>query len=86
MLLHTSSSLQTICIASGICNRILRHLHEKGFPQSVIKQYAHDIFGFTDKEGYYHEGLVDSFDASEFDVHVGELKDEWNQREVDCLL
>jgi len=41
----------------------------------------HNMFGFTDKEG-----LVDSFDATEFDVDVGELKEKWNQREEDCLL
>ena len=58
-----------------------RHLHDECFPQSAIKVYIQNMFGFTDKVG-----LVDSFDAAEFDVDVSELKDKWNQREEDCLL
>jgi len=84
-LAHQFKSADHLRCIRHLQQNVEKHLHEKGFPQSAIKQYAHDIFGFTDKEGCYHEGLIDAFDAFEFDVHVGELKDEWNRRELDCL-
>ena len=77
-LAHQFKSADHLHCIRHLQQNIERHLQEKGFPQSAIKQYAHDIFGFTDKEGCYHQGLVDSFDAFE-------LEDEWNQRELDFL-
>ncbi len=38
------------------------HLRNEQFPQPTIKEFTHDIFGWTESNGTYHEGLVDSQD------------------------
>ena len=48
-LVHQFKSADHLRCIRHLQQNIERHLHEKGFPQSAIKQYAHDILGFTDK-------------------------------------
>ena len=38
---------------------IERYLHKHNSPASATKIYIRDIFGWTDTDGLYHEGLVD---------------------------
>ena len=42
---------------------IERHLHDLNFPHSAVRSYINDIFGWSDGEGMYHEGLVDCSDG-----------------------
>ena len=59
------------------------HLHDHHFSQSTIKEYTHDIFGWSESNGIYHEGLVDCFDASSFDESFEALKLKWDKLEND---
>ena len=61
------------------------HLQAEGFPATVILLFTHDIFGYTDGDSVYHEGLVDSEDEEDFDVHLSILEPSWNKREADAL-
>ena len=50
------------------------HLRDHQFPQSVIKDYVHDIFGYTDQHDVYHEGLVDCYDAQSYDQLLASME------------
>ncbi len=52
------------------------------FPSRTTSKYVHDIFGWTDHDGYRHEGLVDCFSAAAFDAQLHSLEEPWNEREV----
>jgi hypothetical protein len=58
------------------------HLCNEQFPQDVIKQLTHDIFGWKESSGVYHEGLVDCNDASTFDQHLSDIKCKWDNLEM----
>jgi hypothetical protein len=58
-----------------------RYLHDHNFPSSTIRKYIHDIFGWNDDEGLYHEGLVDNFDSKNFHLQLTSLKSSWDQLE-----
>ena len=51
------------------------HLREKQFPSDAVKEYTHDIFGWTDSGGIYHEGLVDFPDITAFNTAIESLKE-----------
>ena len=57
------------------------HLRNEQFSQSVIKEYIHDIFGWRESNGTYHEGLVDCFDIQNFDQQLTALKERWDDLE-----
>lgn len=57
------------------------HLREQHFPQDTIREYIHDIFGWTETSRLYHEGLVDCADISVFDGALEALKERWDQLE-----
>lgn len=59
------------------------HLREHKFSAGIITQYVHDIFGWRDAEGTYHEGLVDSNNISDFNTTLLKLKEKWNKLERD---
>ena len=58
------------------------HLHDKQFPVATIKEHAHDIFGWSETNGVYHEGLVDCSDISSFDDTLESLKERWDALEA----
>ena len=57
------------------------HLHDQQFPQSVAKEYVHDILGYTDSDGVYHEGLVDCRDTEAFEDLLTSMEMIWKERE-----
>ena len=59
------------------------HLREQQFSSAAIAQYTHDIFGWRDSDGEYHEGLVDCDNISCFDSSLLSLKSKWDQLEQD---
>ena len=65
---------------------IEKHLREKEFSSNSIKEYVHDIFGYTYPDGTYHEGLVDCCSTEEYDKLLSSLEDNWNQREQQVFL
>ena len=50
------------------------HLREQQFPPSSIKEYTHDISGWNETNGTYHEGLVDCPDILSFETNLESLK------------
>ena len=58
------------------------HLYDKQFPVATIKEYAHDMFGWSETNGVYHEGLVDCSDISSFDDTLESLKERWDALEA----
>ena len=61
------------------------HLHEQHFPISTAKEYIHDIFGWCETSGTYHEGLVDCCDSTAFDATLISLKERWDEMEIDAF-
>ena len=61
------------------------HLRNEQFPQEVIKQFTHDIFGWRESNGVYHEGLVDCNDIPCFDQQLSNLKKRWDDREMSAF-
>ena len=57
------------------------HLREQQFPSDTVREYTHNIFGWTDSGGVYHEGLVDCCDITAFNTTLESLKDRWNNLE-----
>ena len=57
---------------------IERYLHEHNSPASATKIYICDIFGWTDTDSLYHEGLVDCVYGSQFDEKLAGLKSMWD--------
>lgn len=57
------------------------HLRDRQFPQCFVKKYVHDIFGYTDPDGIYHEGLVDCCDDKAYDDLLASMEVVWNERE-----
>ena len=57
------------------------HLREQQFPSDTVREYTHNIFGWTDSGGVYHEGLVDCCDITAFNTTLESLKDRWNNFE-----
>lgn len=57
------------------------HLRDKEFPSNSIKEYVHDIFGYTSSDGTYREGLVDCCSTEDYDKLLASMKEDWNQRE-----
>lgn len=66
-----------------LLQNIESHLCEQQFSSGDIRQYAHDIFGWRDSCGNYHEGLVDSDNISSFDTSLLSLKSKCVQLEQD---
>lgn len=62
------------------------HLHGLQFPQTLIKEYTHDIFGWSETNGTYHEGLVDCYDSQSFYTNLAELKLKWDKLEGDAFV
>jgi len=61
------------------------HLREQQFPMSVMKEYVHDIFGWHETSGTYHEGLVDCYDSTTFDESLMQLKERWDKTELEAF-
>jgi len=61
------------------------HLQEQHFPASDIKEYVHDIFGWHETNGTYHEGLVDCCDSIAFDEALISLKEKWDKIELSAF-
>ncbi len=61
------------------------HLRDNQFPQNVIKEYTHDIFGWNESNGTYHEGLVDCNNIHSFDESLVVLESKWNKMEQDAF-
>ena len=61
------------------------HLREQQFPTSMIKEYIHDIFGWSETSGTYHEGLVDCCDSIVFDASLTSLKETWDEMEIEAF-
>ena len=67
---------------------IKQHLREEQFSLAIIKLLVGDTFGYTQSDGTYHEGLVDSCDAETFDAKLKEEKWDHQEKEAfsDCKL
>jgi len=50
-LAHKFNSAVHLCCFRHLQQTVERHLHDECFPQSAIKVYIHNMFGFTDKDG-----------------------------------
>lgn len=61
------------------------HLREEQFPNSTIKEYIHNIFGWSETSGTYHEGLVDCCDSIVFDASLTSLKERWDEIEIEAF-
>ena len=62
------------------------HLQEQHFqPASDIKEYVHDIFGWHETNGTYHEGLMDCCDSIAFDEALISLKEKWDEIELSAF-
>ena len=57
------------------------HLRDREFPPSVVKKYTHDISGWSETDGSYHEGLVDCRDIESFNTCLDALKPKWDSLE-----
>ena len=66
-------------------NNIERHLQENHFPSNIIAAYERDIFGWTDHEKQYHEGLVDSQSGVAFERQLAAPKPIWAEREAEAF-
>ena len=71
-----------ICCFRHLQQNIEIHLHDKQFPVAAVKEYAHDIFGWSKTNGVYHECLVDCSDISSFDNTLESLKERWDALEA----
>ena len=61
------------------------HLREQKFPTSTIKEYVHDIFGWSGTSGTYHGGLIDCCDSITFDTLLRSLKEKWDKMEIEAF-
>ena len=50
-------------------------LEREQFPSDTVREYIHDIFGWTDSGGAYHEGLVDCPNIAAFNTTIESLKE-----------
>ena len=57
------------------------HLRDQHFPPSVVKKYTHHIFGWSETDELYHEGLVDCRDIESFNTCLETLKPKWDSLE-----
>ena len=57
------------------------HLKDNHFPDTAVKEYIHDLFGWQESDGTVHEGLVDSCNAEQFNKNLRLLADKWNSLE-----
>lgn len=51
------------------------HLHDWQFPQCFV----HNMFGYIDQDGIYHEGLVDCCDDKAYDKLLASMGVVWNE-------
>jgi len=51
-----------------------------------VKEYIHDIFGWSDSSNTYHEGLVDCYDSIAFGTLLKSLKEKWEKMEIDAFI
>lgn len=66
---------------------IERHLHEKKYPSSVIKQYIQDIFGADNSEGSYVLARIGRLCYwEEFNEQLETLRPVWEKREENAGL
>jgi hypothetical protein len=63
-------------------NNIERHLNGLNFTRKAVNEYIQDIFGWSEKDGIYHEGLVDCENQESFYVKLEALKMKWNEVEA----
>jgi len=59
------------------------HLRKQQFSSGVIARFVHDIFGWEDSNGNYHEGLVDCDKIGSFDASLLSLKMKWGPGKAD---
>ena len=62
------------------------HLREQQFPVSTVKEYIHDVFGWSDSSNIYHEGLFDCCGSIAFDALLNSLKEKWEKMEIDTFI
>ena len=64
-------------------DNILRKLSDFLLPQSVREDILQDIFG-KQRGTVYVKGLVDSYDANDFDKRLSSFKEKWDDFESSC--
>ena len=50
-----------------------------------MKEYTRDIFGWSETDGSYHEGLVDRLDIESFNTSLEALKPKWDRQEQNAF-
>ena len=80
-LLQSFPQARQLCCFRHLQKNIETHLRDKEFPSNSIKEYVHDIFGYTSSDGTYREGLVDCCSTEDYDKLLASMKEDWNQRE-----
>lgn len=69
--------LQCFC---HLQQNIKSHLRDQQFPKNAAEKYVHNIFGYTNSDGVYHEGLLDCLDAEAFE-RIMSMEMIWKERE-----